>query len=53
MTRVSDPYWFNADPDPPFFLIAYAHPNPVSNPEFYDQKSEKNYSWKKINIFLI
>ncbi len=30
--RVSDPHWFNADPDPTFFLIA--DPDAVPDPGF-------------------
>ncbi len=43
-SRVSDPHWFNADPDtdpdPEFFLIA------DPDPGFDDLKLEKIYSWK-------
>jgi hypothetical protein len=34
-----DPHWFNADPDPAFFLIA--DPDPVPNPGFWWLKIEK------------
>jgi hypothetical protein len=42
--RVSDPHWFNADPDtdldPAFFLIA----DPDPDPGFDDLKLKKNYN---------
>ncbi len=43
LNRVVDPHWFNADADP----------DPVPNPGFWWQKTEKNYNWKKSDIFLI
>ncbi len=49
--RVSDPHWFNADPDtdpdPAFFLIA------DPDPGFDDLKLKKITAEKKINFFLI
>ncbi len=47
-TRVSDPHWFNVDPDPDpaFFLIA------DPDPGFDDLKLKKNYSWKFNFYFL-
>ncbi len=48
--RVSDPHWFNADPDtdpdPAFFLIA------DPDPGFDDLKSKKIYRWKFHLYFL-
>ena len=54
--RVSDPHWFNADPDPEFFLIA----DPDPDPGFDDLKLTKNiqleikflFYWSKIGIYL-
>ncbi len=47
--RVSDPHWFNADPDtdpdPAFFLIADLDPG------FDDLKFKKIYSWKLNFLF--
>ncbi len=47
--RVSDPHWFNADPDtdpdPAFFLIAIPDPDPG----FDDLKLKKITDEKKIN----
>jgi hypothetical protein len=64
-TRVSDPHWFNADPDtdpdPAFCLIAdpdcgsgfrIPDPDPGSGSRVWWPKIEKNYSWKKINFFF-
>ncbi len=49
-------HWFNADPDPAFFLIADSDndtdPEPVPNPGFWWQKVEKNYSSKTFKIFF-
>ncbi len=51
ISRVADPHWFNADPDPAFFLIAAPDPDPGSD----DLKLKKNtagnlslFSWSKI-----
>jgi hypothetical protein len=53
-SRVSDPHWFNADPDtdpdPAFFLIA--DPDPDPDPGFDDLKLKKIYSWKFNFYFL-
>ncbi len=50
---VVDPYWFNAGvPDLALFLIADPDPQ-VGIQGFDDQKLEKIYSWKKLDIFLI
>jgi hypothetical protein len=46
--RVSDPHWFNADPDPAFFLIA----DPDSGSRVWWPKIEKIYSWKFNFYFL-
>ncbi len=47
--RVSDPHWFNADPDPAFYLIADPDPDldpdPVSN-----LKIEKILQLEKIDF---
>ncbi len=40
--RVLDPHWFNADPDPAFFLIADPD-DPVPNPGFWWPKRQKLY----------
>ncbi len=52
--RVSDPHWFNADPDtdpdPAFLLIA--DPDSGSGSRVWWPKIEKNYSWKKIKFFF-
>ncbi len=60
--RVSDPHWFNADPDtdpdPAFFLIA--DPDPGSRSRVWWSEIEKIYnlkfnfffSWSKIAIYL-
>ncbi len=43
--RVADPHWFNADPDPAFFLVA--DPDPGSGSRVWWGKNwKKNYSWK-------
>jgi len=46
LCRVVDPYWFNADPDPAFFLIADPDtdpaPDPVPNTGFWWPKIGKN-----------
>ena len=51
--RVSDPHWFNADPDtdpdPAFFLIADLDPDPG----FDDLKLKKITAEKNINFFWI
>jgi hypothetical protein len=50
--RVGDPNWFNADPDPAFFLIAVRIPDPGSG--FDDLKLKKNLQLEIfIFIFLI
>ncbi len=62
MVRVSDPHWFNADPDtdpdPAFFLIADPDSGsgsririPDPDPGFDDIKLKKNYSWK-FNLYF-
>ncbi len=48
--RVADPHWFNADPDPAFFLIA--DPDSGSGSRVWWPKIEKNYSWK-INFYFL
>ena len=59
--RVSDPHWFNADPDtdpdPAFFLIADPDSGsririPDPDPGFDDLKLKKMYSWKCNFYFL-
>ncbi len=62
--RVSDPHWFNADPDtdpdPAFFLIADPDPDPAffliadpdPDPGFDDLEVKKIFSWKFIFYFL-
>ncbi len=61
--RVSDPHWFNADPDtdpdPSFFLIADPDPGsgyririPDPDPRFDDPKLKKTYKWKFNFYFL-
>ncbi len=51
--RVSDPHWFNADPDtdpdPAFFLIADPDSESGSRPGFGDLKLKKIYN-KKFNF---
>ncbi len=49
MTRVVDPHWFFADPDPAFFLIT--DPDPVPNPGFDDQNWNNFTAEKKLDIF--
>ncbi len=46
--RDVDPHWFNADPDPAFFLIA--DPDPVPNPGFWSPNIEKKN--KAVKLFL-
>jgi hypothetical protein len=52
--RVVDPHWFNADPDPAFFL--FADPDPVPNPGFWWLKIGKKtyfiFLGSKIAIYL-
>jgi len=56
-SRVSDPHWFNADPDtdpdPAFFLFVDPDSGSGSGYRVWWPKIEKNYSWKKISFFLI
>jgi hypothetical protein len=60
-SRVADPHWFNADPDPAFFLIAdpdpafflISDPDPVVDlgfwwPKIYEFTGEKNQKILKI-----
>jgi hypothetical protein len=53
LSRVSDPHWFNVDPDtdpdPAVFLIA--DPDSWSGSRVLMTKFWKNYSWNKIYIF--
>ena len=59
-SRIVDPHWSNADPDPAFFLIADpdpdtdAEPDPEMNPRFWWPKIGKNLQLKKnwIPIFM-
>jgi hypothetical protein len=46
ISRVVDPHWFNADPDPSFFLNV--DPDPVPNPGFWWPKIGKKLQMKKI-----
>ncbi len=52
--RVVDPHWFNADPDPAFYLIADpdldTDPDPVPNPGFWWSNIE-NLELKKPGLY--
>ncbi len=56
--RVADPHWFNAYPDPAFFL--FADPDPFLDPGFWWLKIGKNlklkifyiFFWSKIAIYI-
>ncbi len=56
--RVSDPHWFNADPDPDPAFLLIADPDgfririPDPDPGFDDLKLKKIYSWK-FNFYFI
>ncbi len=58
--QVADLHWFNADPDPAFFLEAHPDPDPDLDPRFGWPKNwkpfttGKNYTffWSKIAMYL-
>jgi len=49
-SRVADPYSFDTDPDPAFKA---EYRSGSGSRGFDEQKTKKNYSWKKILIFFI
>ncbi len=50
-SRVAEPHWFNADPDPAFFLIVIRNLDLDSGSGFDDLKLKKIYSWKFLFLF--
>ncbi len=60
LRRVSDPHWFNADPDPDPAFLLIADPDPGSGSRLWWSKIEKNlqleilfkFFWSKIATYL-
>jgi hypothetical protein len=53
LSRVSDPYSFDTNPDQYFRRNTDPNPDPIRTQGFEDKKFKKNYSWKKLIFFYI